>query len=104
MAQDPAIRWLTLSANGVTTLGLKIRNRGTLLVLASGTFGSGSLDAGYLDDTDTFRSFGLTPLTADGSLELPAGGKMTLAIDLTGATTPTIKIGYVGDSFEPATA
>ena len=41
-------------------------------------------------------------LTADGFMELPAGTNMTLALELTGATTPTIKVGFVSDAFEPA--
>lgn len=104
MAQDPAIRWLTLTVDGETTLGLKIRTRGTVLVVASGSFGGGSLSGGYLDDTGTFQTFGIAALTADGVLELPAGGGMTLVLDLDSSTTPTIKIGYVADTFEPATA
>ncbi len=100
-AKDPAIRWLTFSGNGITKIGLKIRFRGTVLVVASGTFGSGTLAGGYLDDTDTFRAFGSSvEVAADGFMELPAGTNMTLALNLTGATTPTIKVGYVGDAFE----
>lgn len=103
MAQDPAIRWLTFTGNGITKIGLKIRSLGTVLVVASGTFGSGTLAGGYLDDTDTFQPFG-TPhsLSADGFMELPAGTNMTIALELTGATTPTIKVGYVADTFEAA--
>lgn len=103
MAQDSKIRWIKLTANGVVTLGTKIRYRGEVLVIPTGSFGGGTIEFGCIDEAGTFHGFGAS-YKAGGAktLEIPAGTGMIVALELVGATSPSIDLGYVGDAFEPA--
>lgn len=100
MSLDPDLQFITLDADKAVTLGKKIRSRGTALVVLSGDFGGGTLTLGYRDDLGGFQTLGLSR-TTEGSLEGPYGTGMELAVDLSGSTSPDLKIGFVVDALQP---
>lgn len=101
MPLQPKIKWVTLTADGVTTIGTKKGGIGTALVLASGNFGGGTLTGGYLDDTGTFQP-SVGGVTAAVGLELPAGTGVEVAVQLSGSTSPSLKLGLVADGMDLA--
>lgn len=101
MAGLPSMKFISITANGVVSLGEKLHSSDEVVVLISGGFGGGTLTFGYMDDTETFIAFVATEaaFTAADEFAVMMGAGQVLAANLTGATGPTIKVGVAASYF-----
>lgn len=101
MAHNPNFLEHTITADGTVPLGKKMDAVGDCVITVRGTFGGGTLTFGYMDTTATFRAFETdATLTAAGDRVITLCRGMTVAVDLTGATGPSVVVGCSADGFQ----
>ena len=82
-------RQLTVTANGTYDLGKSPTSSYSYKI--DGTFGSGSVEVGYISRSGSFVAYtDITALTAAGQGVVDCGNGSSVAFKLSGATAPTL--------------
>ena len=89
-----AAQQFTITANGVTALPQIPEGKRKMTILASGTFGTGTLAFGYKDNSGTFIPFTTiaSSITSAGEVLIDVGPGVGVAVSLSGATAPAIAL------------